>query len=519
MNDEAPIIDSIFKSYFKHVVWIDNQILDHISSFEQDSKVLLYQHLFLRIAKEFHEQGIGCSLKNFPVQRGIDDYFEDSDPLKNCIELAINADIIILDWHLVGDSSEECEKIITELCSSPGTRFIIIFTQEDECVSEMDKNDALHRIPSDLKSTPWFSNSAGTYIAVEKKKEYLSEDSPKGANDLLNLLFDFIRRQFQDHLHWFVMSFISQIKHCTPVLLSLIPQNTNLGFFTELLSLLHNNKPILAYNEILNVIFSNLFEDLQMAFSDYSYDYQTSVSTFEYFAEIQSKEILSLLEKDKLFINSFEKKSLSGDVQSQISAFNSSRFRSLISHFASKKSIKKCRKVHDAFFELNALANQLRDGATSAAYISFCKSCFAHSQFNETISVAPANHSFSIHRGGIFKKKDPSADIYVCISQTCDCEREPSLLFLLAQHVSDYCKYPCIYFRANSNLYAIKLKPSSAKIYRRSYIKSHFSRESCRMRSDTIDRIASTFTAYVTRVGVNLPAIERYLRNEKNNNE
>lgn len=69
----------IVRRYCKSAIWIDDEILDDQSfSFTNQQIVEKHFDFFVRIAREFQEAGVSCSLKSFPeFDQGNDDPYSE----------------------------------------------------------------------------------------------------------------------------------------------------------------------------------------------------------------------------------------------------------------------------------------------------------------------------------------------------------------------------------------------------------------------------------------------------------
>lgn len=504
----------IFKLYFRHAVWIDNEILDsgHMQSSERQR--LLNETFFHRIAQEFHELNISCALKCYQTVENENDYFDSSKPDSSAYELAINSDIILLDWYLVGDSPDETLKLISSISSNLGTRFIIVFSKERETSSQIQSLSDFKRVNGSDAAENCFSNGRGTYLLVEMKDFYLRKKSPKGAKDLVDMLFNFIKKEYAESVQWYVMSFISKMKTCTPLLLSSVPAETDLGMLAEYLLLSKTYKSEQhARIELVNSIVDNLFEDLKMAYYGCEDPGIELYDTPNFSAPLIDciKKIIAR-DSESFFCNVCNaSKSKKGDVD-YIKGFH----KWLHSNLDKGKGFDSPSVFSDKLKLYKKHINNLSSEIHPNLYQSILCGLAAHTRFNETISVTPLNPSFSVHRGSVLKKKKrKNDDIFICISQACDCEHSESLLFLHAVPVIEHKSDNHLHVRTPEGLFAIKLKPTSLKNYRRTYLKSYFANETCRIRQDVINRLASRFNSHLTRFGVNLPSLEREFRNEK----
>lgn len=489
--DNEIIREQIYSSFFKHAVWIDNQILDCSTFTATSNDIHLHFNYFSRIAEEFHNLGVSCLLKNYPVppSRDVFDTSVNVSGEKTCLSLARNSDFIILDWYLYEQDCTFCLDFINYLTKSQRFHFIIILTNERvDLVSE--------QIPKQFQgiSEDAFFDYAGHFVIIKSKSSYnlaatTSNTHAHVAQDLLHSAFNCLDLIYNDILHLLAFDFVGNIKEIVPTMLASIPEKTNLGlaadFQIRLNSLVaSSNADISSAVEQNNDILNN-----QVASAIFN------IVISDYFEDIKQSYFTNAILLDKASIITNLKDTI-------ISEFNSPNCD--LTNIPAKRT--KLRKFWDKISDLAQTDTTLYSLIEShSAFASFCENISLHTknQLSDTL----------ISRGLVLSKDNT---IFICISQSCDCIRKHDFLFLKSEQTpssySDNTKQS-IYVRLQHKLYAIPLDASAIVSLNQHSLDKY--EKIALLRKDIVDRIADKFFSYITRVGVDISETERILRNEK----
>lgn len=467
---------SMLTSYFRHAIWIDNDIIDSSLADSVDVDFTIHFSIFSRIAEEFHSLGISCLLKNYPVPPSLDEF---DTPVNIhgascCKNLALHSDFVIIDWYLYNQDCTHCLQIINDLVESNRFHFIIILTNANldevsEGLPSFFKNIGEHR----------YYDKRGHFLIIESKRDYIGNQCTKHAKDLMADVQTCLKTTYSDMLHMLAFNFACQAREIFPLMIASIPNSTDLGLAVDYrtrFNLLkkkyvseHNCEPSnvdefqqQAAGEIFEMIASNFFDDIKQT----------------YFACCNHDETQKA-------VVSFTESCING---TNLSDFNWDCLGD--------------KKLSTHWNKLSQLPNFL---LSHSKFVTFC----------ENISICNQTdlENCSIVRGIVFAEESSR---YICISQSCDCLRKPVLLFLRAEQQQEgYSNNdgPSIFIQINSVLYRILLQPSSIITITRNDFDKH--KVSGILRRNIVDRLAAEFFSHITRVGVDISEPERILRHEK----
>lgn len=476
---------NIIQRYCRSAIWIDDEILDDQISDGTYIGQERYFNFFVRVAREFQEKGVLCSLKSFP-QIGIDDddNEESAQALEICKKLALNAEIIIIDWMLgAAESPDHCVSILEHVIESAGNRFIIVLSKEEGVMETFDKRF------TEFSSCGqgWRSNNKGIFVSIQNKGDFEGRNGDTSIpKKLLDEIFKLMTDTYKDYLHWAALEIAANIKEITPQWLAFLPEKTDLGLLAE---------HIHSTESVKETVFENLMDDLRVSLDP---DNFSSLSD-EYL------DVNKWPEKDS-FINLIKK-----DIEK---AESEEGLRSKVERLIPCCiTTTKSNKLRD---DIKKLKNHMK-GQDMVAIKRFLIESELFSEFCEKVSL-PASSCKILKRGSIFAEdssEDPSK-IWICISQSCDCVRSSKLMFLEGQKVDTVNEGTSnLYTRFNGSLFEFPCDPKTLTIENVEekdlrYLKG----KRCfgYLRRDIVDRLAAKYWAHITRVGINIPILERSLR-------
>lgn len=483
----------IVKRYCKSAIWIDNEILDD-QSIDYTNESILRKHFsfFSRIAREFQEEGVSCSLKSFPeFQQGDDPYAEDKDQALNaCKELALASDIILIDWILgLPDSPDYCIEIVEQVIQSEGNRFIVILSQADD-VEETFKT----KFPTfSTNAHGWWSNDKGAFITVQNKINFKEQSVDSSSTKLLDKIFVLMTEVYKDYLHWTALEMAAKIKEITPKWISSLPVGTDLGVLAE---------HIHSTESVKETIFENLMDDLHFSLDS---NHLSCLEDQNLNADkwLEKNQFIHEIEQGyKNIQNSSEMDKLKSRVQKLIPCCVKNI--ETVSIKAKTKALKELREYSENH-SIHPIKRFLNE---SDRFVEFC----------ETVST-PSSHDFSLKRGSIFvdKSNGDMQSILICISQSCDCVRAEKLMFLEGRKVDKINDQKInLYIRFNKSLFEFSYGPQTLKVenIEGEPLCRQLPNKKCigYLRRDVVDRLAGKYWSYITRVGVNIPTLERNSR-------
>lgn len=486
MNEEVKTIrNNIVRKFCRTVLWIDDEI--HLDlGFAAKKTPPLFQNKF----DEFTRSGLLCHMMGFPAT------INDSDPyspqskvdevLSSCILLALQSDIVIIDWMLgTTDSSEYAQKIVTGIVGQDkGFRFIVVLSKKTPEDSEFTKIDSSFKC---VDANALWKNESGQFLLSLRKDEF------NDAN-LFERLCSALLDAYPDYLHLTALEIAGRIKELAPQWLSALPSNTDMGILTERANLMLTCGAEETWqDDIRECVVANLLEDL------------TTI----------------VLDKP---LNALEEKVLrpSNAVSAHSSKLSENSaptdVRGVLVHAKQCLEDKpKCKLTANQFKQLSAHRDVL-------PISNFVEEIEAYTEFCEMKSICDSSVCPGMVYSNLFTG---SQDIAVCISAACDCIRADSLLFLRGEclgSVNGAIDIP--------NYDQLGKEPGGKTVLRfhgRAYIfrhKANFLTSRLRtdlvppikpigtFRSDVLNRLVSRFMSRLRRVGVNQPSLSRSLRKE-----
>ena len=471
--------DEIVRKFCRTVLWIDDEI-DLDNGLKHPGTDTLFRNKF----DEFTKSNLLCHLMGFPPARADDD--DDGfvgnvqNHVKMCKALALQADIVIVDWMLGGEDSCEFAKdiISTLLDKNKGFRFILILSQAELGESDFKQLDDTF-VP--IRELLW-RNNKGQFLLSLKKEEF------KNVN-----LFDEVRSailaSYPDYLHLAALEIAGRIKELSPCWLSSIPTNADVGLLIERGNTFND---VLWRDNLQKCVASNLLEDLRA---------------------IISVEKLDSFQEDALkFSNnhSFEIPDKEEDIRCAICGLKTC-IRDDNPVPLSPKDFKKLLKMRT-----DPDVEKLVTGVES--FTEFCE-----------VQSVPKSACL-LKPGAVYSGLSScDTDIAVCISGECDCLRSTSLLFILGNCLVDSnsedakswyevlddkkIKGGKTILRFGGQAYLFQSSPSSLIVKNKSEVSSLSPLGM--LRGDIVNRLATRFMTHIRRVGVNQPYISQGLRGEK----
>lgn len=483
---------NIIQRYCRSAIWIDDEILDDKISNGTDIGQERYFNFFVRVSQEFQAQGVLCSLKHFPQIGVDDDDNEDStNALETCKKLALKAEIIIIDWMLGAEESpDHCVNILEHVIASAGNRFIIILSKEERVAVTFDRRFAEFS-PCEQG---WRSNNGGIFVTIQNKGDFEGRNGDTGVpRKLLDEIFTLMAGTYKDYLHWAALEIAANIKEITPQWLSSLPKQTDLGLLAE---------HIHSTESVKETVFENLMDDLRVSLNP---------------------DNLSCLSDECLDTNKWPEKErfialIEEDIKKTKDQANlRSKVEKLIPCCITDSNPDERKKVRNNLRDHTKKLKKHIEGKNMDSIERFLSESGRFSEFCEKVSL-PSSSCKMLKRGSIFAEDsyaNPSK-IWVCISQSCDCVRSSKLMFLEGQKVDIANEGTSnLYTRFNGSLFEFSCDPRTLTIENvEEEGLRHLKGKRCfgYLRRDIVDRLAGKYWAHITRVGINIPILERSLR-------
>lgn len=510
------IISDIVKRYCHSVAWVDDEVFSYRAySYNADAfnssdssvidssvKTMLKKHYdtFQQHCELFQEKAIACSLIPFQVD-GLR-YEEKIKAINQTANICKNHDIVLLDWELgCTDTGEFCLEIIRHLCSTQALHYIFIITKSND---DIDKHiraevDDLEQ----LSESDWLSDHRGHFIRIANKQD---------VTDLSQYVLNEISHMPQSVLSWAALDLAEKIRQAVSSLLATLPQSSDYGIIID---------HILSKRDDFtkSTIISNLLEDISQRVIFEKYPILES-SAFKCATNpklaILSPKLKYLI--DFLSANSAEE--LNPVFKHQISLFKSylSQFHADIN--ADSISLADDIKV----FQLNPILlaacsylHKVKEELPS--YTEIHDSVLDYTGFCDSLTIDNSEFSDSICRGNLYFRGTTKKRLYLCISQSCDTTKCNVYYFLKCNKLNyiKTNKHSLLYFVNASKVYSILLSPESLVLVSGDNSDSSFDALSNysfhgKLRNSIVDDLANKFWNHITRVGVNLPLIDRSLR-------
>ena len=487
-EDAKKIRINIIKKFCRTILWIDDDIhLDKGLAF--DGTDILFKNKY----DEFTKSSLLCHMMGFPeIRPGSDPYASSSEvdeALRSSVSLALQSDIVIVDWMLgTTDSSDYAKKIVkTVVGKDKGFRFIVVLSNKAPEDSEFCQIDSSFK----CNSANLWENTSGQFLLSLRKDEFR-------VADLFEALCNALLNVYPDYLHLAAVEIAGRIKDLVPQWFSALPSKTDMGILTERANLMcMSNTKETWRNDIQECVVTNLLEDLTTIILDKPLD-------------ALGEKILCPSNVASGCLSDLSGTSVSADVKSVLN------------------QVKPCFEDEPSS---NLKPNQYKQLSKHRDILSisnFLKEIEAYTEFCETKSINGSNICPGVVYSGIFSGSD---DIAVCISAACDCVRADSLLFLRgtrmksveASDIPDYDQLgrepggkTVLRFQGQAYIFRHEANSLTAKsrVELVSPIKSIGT-----FRSDILNRLVSRFMSHLRRVGVNQPSLSRKLRKEVSSDE
>ena len=483
--------NDIVRKFCHTILWIDDGI-----NLQEGLKVRkpVDSPLFGEKLKEFSEAGLLCHLQGFPQVEDSegDDPFspEVGNEIEKCAKLALQSDIVIVDWMLGSvDSSKYAQEIVNRLLGdAQGFRFIVILSQKPP----------ERGFPNVLNSTfepivgenGLWKNKTGQFLLSLRKDDFAS-------TSLFDCICKALQKAYPDYLHLAALEIAGRMKNYAPRWLSAIPSGSDFGILLD-----RGNKIAMPATketwrkDIQDCVVSNLLEDLSTALSCESFD---------------------SLREDVLLPSNHP----DGNPTDVLVAGNSDAKGTL--NYA-KGCLKDDAPVKISVNQYKALSDARKDPAISKVV----KGVEAYAEFCEKISNCEDSLS-RLCTGAVYEGLEGDATvIFVCITGACDCERAQSLLFLKGESLPESDSIPdydqigrekggktILRFAGKSYIFraiADSLVPKKRSDLGAKKPKGVF-------RCDIVNRLVGRYINYIRRIGVNQPEVVRWVRKEGGDDE
>lgn len=485
MNEEVKTIrNNIVRKFCRTVLWIDDEI--HLDQgLAPKGTPTLFQNKF----DEFTRSGLLCHMMGFPAT------INDSDPyspqskvdevLGSCISLALQSDIVIVDWMLgTTDSSEYAQKIVTGIVGQDkGFRFIVVLSQKTPEDFEFTKIDSSFKC---YDASALWKNESGQFLLSLRKDEF------NDAN-LFEKLCSALLDAYPDYLHLAALEIAGRIKDITPRWLSDIPSCTDIGVLVER----GNTFDAASWNdEIQECIVTNLLEDLSCA--------------------VRVEKLDSL--------NAEALKPSNCAEYDRIVALNPSG----PSDFSQAvNALKECVKDDSPNSFSKGHYEKMSDSRENGDAKILVESIETFAEFCEKRSARDWTGYGPCPGAAYNGLLDSSSSIAICITSGCDCLRADTLLFLIGEPmpsenlsgvtIPDYkelrkMKGRKTVLRINGVSYVFKSSADSVLTKKRSEIETL--QVQAIVRQDALNRLIGRYMSHTQRYGVNQPDIVRKLRDE-----
>ena len=485
-EDAKKIRINIIKKFCRTILWIDDEIhLDKGLAFGGTDT------LFKNKYDEFTKSSLLCHMMGFPeIRPGSDPYAPSSEvdeALRSSVSLALQSDIVIVDWMLgTTDSSEYAEKIVKHIVGKDkGFRFIVVLSQKTPDDSEFTKIDSSFKC-NDANSLR--KNESGQFLLSLRKDEFR-------VADLFEALCNALLNVYPDYLHLAAIEIAGRIKDITPRWLSDIPSEADIGVLVERGNTYDDAG---SWNdEIQECIAINLLEDLSCV--------------------VRAKKLCALNAESLKPSNSAEYEKIAA-----LKPSGSDDFKQAIN------ALKECVKDDSPNLFSKGHYEIMSDNRANSEAKSLVESIETFAEFCEKRSVRDWT-DYGPCPGAAYEglvAESPAA-IAVCITSGCDCLRADTLLFLIGEPmpskslsgvtIPDYKNLRSMrggktVLRINGVSYVFKSLACSVLTKRRSDIEKL--QVQAIVRQDTLNRLIGRYMSHTQRYGVNQPEIVRKLRDE-----
>ena len=486
MSEEVKTIrNNIVRKFCRTVLWIDDEI--HLDQgFADEGASSLFKNKY----DEFTKSGLLCHMMGFPETRSDTDPYASKpdvdEALHSCVLLALQSDIIIVDWMLgTIDSSDYAQKIVKEIVGKDkGFRFIVVLSKEEPADYAFTSIDSSFKC--DGSDSLW-KNESGQFLLSLRKDGFRDRD-------LFDNICQALSAAYPDYLHLAALEIAGRIKDITPRWLSNIPLGADIGVLVERGNTYDDAG---SWNdEIQECIAINLLEDLSCA--------------------VRVKKFNTL--------NSESLKPSNSVYYKKLTTFNSSDNNLKQAIDALKKCVKDDSPNRLTKVNYETMSGYRGDGDV----MSFVESIEAFAEFCETRSARDWSGYRPCPGAAYAGLVDNSPAIAICITSGCDCLHADTLLFLIGEPmpstkpnevvIPNYKELRSIkggktVLRINGVSYVFKSSADSVLTKKRSDIETL--QVQAIVRQDALNRLIGRYMSHTQRYGINQPDIVRDLRGEK----
>ena len=478
------IRNKVVQKFCRTVLWIDDDIhLDQGLATEGPFS------LFRNKYDEFTRSSLLCHMMGFPAVRpGSDPYVpqpEVDEILPSCKALALQADIIILDWMLGStDSSVYAEEIVKHVVGkNKGFRFIVVLTNKEPTDSDFIGFDPPFFKRDD--SDDLWKNESGQFLLGLHKEDFTEAN-------LFETICSALLKVYPDYLHLAALEIAGRIKDQVPQWLSNIPAGADLGILIER----GNASERESWNtELQEGITENLLEDLSLTIQEQ--DLETlKPEMLNHLANEWSGILSNTSASDVALQNAFNA------LKQCVDAINPQKFSQ--GHYQALSNGRSNDKAKDIVKNIETYA-EFYDIRSCRDFVSqrVCPGCICEGLTDDDSTIA------------------------VCITAGCDCWWSDSLLFLVGKPMPtttlNGVKFPnykelrsmkgkktVLRFKGVS--YVFRNTADSILVKNRTDITSSNLRGVARR--DILNRLIGRYMSHTQRFGVNQPTIVRNLRGE-----
>lgn len=484
-KDAEKIRISIIKKFCRTILWIDDEI--HLDKgLAPGGASSLFKDKF----DEFTKSGLLCHMMGFPeIRPGGDPYASNSEvdeTLRSCVLLALQSDIIIVDWMLgTTDSNEYAHKIAKGIVGKDkGFRFIVVLSNKTLADSDITSIDSSFKCIGD----GLWKNASGQFLLSLLKEEFKDKN-------LFETICGTLLKVYPDYLHLAALEIAGRIKDRVPQWLSNIPTGADMGILVER-GIAFERKTWNA--ELQEGITENLLEDLSLTIQQQDLD-TINPEMLKPLNNDLCKTLLSnpLFESDLKIQNAFDALKQCVDTTAP-KAIDRKDYQALLPR-RDNNTIKPFVESIETFSEFCDIRS-CRDGVCQR----ICPGCICEGLTDKSNSIA------------------------VCITAACDCMWGDSLLFLIGNPMSltdsngvEVPDYKKLYntmrgkrtvLQFNGVHYVFMNTADSILVKEKSKILPENIKGV--VRRGALNRLIGRYMSYTQRFGVNQPGIVRELRNE-----
>jgi hypothetical protein len=456
-NKIETLRQKIARNYCRSILWVDDEIRLR-GDYPDPNYNIRYRNFFLPVATALQAEGVLCQLQ--PVSPTED---PDSEPEELAVvkQLSKVADAVLLDWHLAGDDARHSTNIIRHLLEESETRFILILTQHSNALAEF-KSEFNENLAD---SGGILHLGMGKHVAILSKP---TETPQAFASHILAAIVGLMTAAYSDYVHWAALEIAGGIKKYTPKWLESLPR----GMDWALLSEYCHSKEATA-----ELILENLLEDLAHCIPPNG---------------LESTQLENCKGDDW------------GGLEERMNRFDGIEDDSVLSLLKLEETPPDIKNGLPVIFE----------ESQHEILVEFIKSQSEFTTFCENISSGCANNAV-IFPGSVFKKRAAtgcSREIFVCVSQACDCIRAKELMFIRGKR-QKLTKLGSTIVEFQGNRYRFDAEGKNLQVIKIENIEGRRTPENFekigQLRSAITRRLSSRFWNYATRSAVNHSAFTR----------